>query len=293
MTVHGVTVLRGAAAPPAGLHIRLWDCGVTWRDVHVAPNVFDWSRLDGFMDEYRGRNVLLVLGMTPAWAARDPEAPGAAWIGPGSSSPPADMAAWEAYVHAVAVRYRGRIAAYQMWNEPQLREFWQPDSYIVLAEMTRRAAAIVHAVSPGTRVVAAPVLPRPSSGGMRRGGRYLSALKAKGWPVDVWAAHLYPEAGTGVARWRDLAQAWRRALSALGAPKKPAWVTETNFNLLAGPVPVTQVPGLVAGVDMACGDLRIHKAYWYAWEHTDPRLLGVPFTPESAGTAALERLMGG
>ena len=27
-------------------HVRLWDCGVTWKDIHTAPGSFNWARMD-------------------------------------------------------------------------------------------------------------------------------------------------------------------------------------------------------------------------------------------------------
>jgi hypothetical protein len=33
--------------PSAGLtHVRIWDMGVTWRDIHLNVDVYDWSKLD-------------------------------------------------------------------------------------------------------------------------------------------------------------------------------------------------------------------------------------------------------
>ena len=32
--------------PSEVTHARIWDIGATWKDIHVAPDQFDWSRLD-------------------------------------------------------------------------------------------------------------------------------------------------------------------------------------------------------------------------------------------------------
>jgi hypothetical protein len=56
--------------------------------------------------------------------------------------------------------------------------------------MTSHVQSIVRANDPGAKVVSAPVLPRASSGGMRRAEAYLRALAAYSWPIDVHAAHV-------------------------------------------------------------------------------------------------------
>ncbi len=45
MSGMGFTSLTGW--PSSGVsHIRIWDIGVTWRDIHLNVDVYDWSRLD-------------------------------------------------------------------------------------------------------------------------------------------------------------------------------------------------------------------------------------------------------
>jgi hypothetical protein len=278
--------------------LRLWDCGVEWASVNPAPGVYDWTRLDRLVARAKAagvRRIIYTLAVTPPWAAsKGKQAEQAPWLPEGSNRPPADLVVWEQFVTALVTRYRGRINAYQIWNEPQLRWFWAPESFDVLAEMTRRAARIVHLLDRSALVVAAPVLPRPSSGGMRRGGRYLSALKGRGWNVDVWSAHLYPEEGEPPARWREFCQEWARTLVELRAPKRPRWVTETNANLMCGPLPVGQQGGYVRRVAQIAEAERIGAVVWYAFgHHTDPAVLGVPFVEGSPGMAALEAIWKG
>lgn len=45
MSGMGFTSLDGW--PSSGVdHVRIWDIGVTWRDIHVGVDAYDWSRLD-------------------------------------------------------------------------------------------------------------------------------------------------------------------------------------------------------------------------------------------------------
>lgn len=295
MAVHGLGVLDPADWPTSVPLVRLWDIGVTWRDLNPAPGLFDFDRLDHILTtaQTHGTSALVyVLGSTPQWAASDPALPGyAPWIGPGSNSAPADLDTWDAYVTAMVRRYAHRIRAWQVWNEPQLRWFWAHPGYGRLAELTRRVHRIIKAHDPGLRVLGAPVLPRPSSGGMAKGRKYLEALAVKGWPIDVHTAHLYPEAGYGPPRWRQLAQSWRRGLVETRAPRLPHWVTETNFNLGHGPLPAGTCADWVAKTNTIADAEGIARVIWYAHgTHSNPRLLGIPFTPDSPGTGALTAL---
>ena len=108
--------------------------------------------------------------------------------------------------------------------------------------MTRIANNAIHAVSPTLKTISGAVLPRPSSGGMARGGKYLTALKARGWPYDICAAHMYPEIGYTPGRVRVFAQDWQAKLTDLAAPTKPKWITEINYNLGGGHRPPRRSP---------------------------------------------------
>ncbi len=38
--------------PQSGVtHVRIWDIGVAWREIHLAKDVYDWSRLDAVVNQ--------------------------------------------------------------------------------------------------------------------------------------------------------------------------------------------------------------------------------------------------
>ena len=103
-----------------------------WRDVEPEPGHWDWRQADRILNEVQRRGLQLVvrLGQTPDWA----RSPGASLA---HDAPPADMSIWRAYCAAVAERYRGKISAYQIWNEPNLSREWgdqrpDPAGYVAL-----------------------------------------------------------------------------------------------------------------------------------------------------------------
>ena len=269
--------------------------GVTWRHINIAPNMYVWDRLDLIVEgllSHGATNLTYTFGGTPQWWAKDPNLPNfAPWLGPGSNSAPIDMTHWQAFVLAVADRYRGKIGSYELWNEPQLKDFWGYDDYTVAAEMARIANNAIHSIDTSLKTLSGAVLPRTSSGGMTRGGKYLLALKDKNWPFDIHNAHIYPEIGTTPGKWRTYAEAWQAKLTTLGAPNRPKWVTETNYNLKGGALSDPGIVDYMQRTDEICKDEGIFKVYWYCWNHGDPNLLGIPFTTGSIGSATLASLL--
>ncbi len=254
--------------------IRLWDNQTTWSSIETAQNVFDWTKLDSAVNTARGNGVsdiLMVLAGTPAWATDNPTSGGAAGVLQGAAGMPKDLADWDDWVRQVATRYKGKITAYQPWNEANLVTF-STGTPKQMAQLTKRAYDIIKSIDPTATVVA------PSTG-TRLGGPFkrfyppfLRELKALGWPVDVWAAHTYPASlGTPVER-AVLARNFLAVLAAEGAPDLPVWDTENNFGL-AGPGAENPDQDIV---DRRAADwtartyldalrLGISRVYWYAW----------------------------
>ncbi len=126
---------------------------VRWASVEPEPGSFDFADLDGLVDraEAEGVQVLALLSTAPLWAGSNPN----------GTRPPAAIALWEDFVATVAGRYRGRIAAYEVWNEPNFRDLglgvgWDADleDFPRYIDYLRSAAAAIQATAPGTLVVA-------------------------------------------------------------------------------------------------------------------------------------------
>jgi uncharacterized protein YjbI with pentapeptide repeats len=295
---------------------------VAWRDVNPAPGVFDWSILDRRVAQVEswGGRPLLVLGLTPQWAAQDPNAGDPRW-GAGSASPPSTLGMWGAYVSAVSQRYGSRIGGYELWNEANLKTFWT-GSAAELAEMAGVAHRIIKASSPNAVVLAPSVTTRLSSGA-RFSAAFLDAFVGKSeTPFDAWAIHTYPAGNAGVSfdgscnadpesgetpqdcingaspklaakqRVNDVRQWQQSVVSVVGAASPlldlPIWDTEINYGL-AG-------PGIIPGVDWSedqgralinytladSAALGIDNTFWYQFTATPYDLLGVQMTPGSS-----------
>ena len=276
--------------------LRLWDNRTSWANIERSQGVFDWTALDTAVatSQAKGVNdILMVLAGTPAWATDDPSP--TALPQPGAAGMPRELAWWDNWVTQVVTRYKGKITSYQPWNEANLATF-STGSPQDMADLTKRAYDIIKRIDPAATVVA------PSTG-TRLGGpfkafypKYLAALKAYGWPVDVWAAHTYPASlGTPVDR-AALAKVWQKALTAAGAPKKPLWDTENNFGL-KGPGPQnpdvdlegTKAADWVARTYLDALRLNISRVYWYRWEPYND-LWGIQMYNNTTGAVAFQTL---
>ena len=116
--------------PSEVTHARIWDIGATWKDIHVAPDQYNWSRLDEVLGkmEATGYKHITRYCRYPSLGRFRSQCPHSApWLGPGTNSLPGDLnASWKPFVANLSQRYKGRIHAYEIWNEPQLADFVYP-----------------------------------------------------------------------------------------------------------------------------------------------------------------------
>ncbi|HEY3288683.1 MAG TPA: beta-galactosidase, partial [Anaerolineae bacterium] len=128
-----------------------------WRDIEVDKGKFDWSHADEtvFLTEHFGLKLLARLDRDPWWDRAYPEGRGS------TNGPPKDLRNFANYCAAIATRYKGRIAAYQIWNEPNLAREWggnppDPKQYV---EMLRQCYLSIKAVDPIALVISAGLSP--------------------------------------------------------------------------------------------------------------------------------------
>jgi hypothetical protein len=302
---------------------RIWDMGVTWADLQPAApalplpvdptatvtggdplpqSVSGWdadalARLDGIVDAFRAHHAdpLITLGMTPAWAAHAcPHKVGDVDWGTRTCAP-SDTSAngpWGTYVRTLAARYQGKVAYYELWNEPSLRNGYN-DSLTSLAAMAATAQSILH--SYGAKLVA-PSIPF-TNGSPKSGLGWLDTFLRQpgGTSFDVAGFHLYPtdavaRAGYG-PEWAMSQLAAARAVLARHGMHVPVWNTEVNVGRAATRTTFTGARGAaqVARTFLLNLESGVARTIWYAaddrgwggtWlENADYR------TPTAAGVA--------
>ena len=269
--IFGANVLE--TVPPSG-PIRIWDAGVTWADIEKVKGTYDWSRLDGIVAAAGKRSIMLVIGHPPAWAAKGgPDGRQASWMPAGSNRPPASIADFRKYVAAVATRYKGKIALYQVWNEPADKRFYS-GSWSELGTVVKNAYQEIKRVDPLAKVVSPPLQPRRQSGWAAKGAAIIKAMKDVGLPFDIWACHIYPQQGEGIDGFTRDCNLVRIGIA---GTKKPLWITECNYNLFGtgNPYPLKKQIGLKELTKTACNQLDIARLYWYAYAYSNPSMIAI------------------
>jgi len=297
MQIEGEEVEAWSSAPFGAL--RLWDNGTAWSQIETTKGNFKWRNLDGALANAKSKgmtDVLMVLGTTPTWAASKTTTPVYPPY-PGANSAPKNMADWDNWVTKVVQRYKGQITSYEIWNEANLKMFYN-GTPAQMADMTKRAYDIIKANDPAALVVSASPSLRLQSAFDGFYVKYLAELAKLNWPIDVLAMHTYPKGdGDPVARGALIKMA-KTAITAAGAPATlPIWDTELNYGL-AGPgaTPATKIKGAKAAgwvVRTYIDNLRygIERSYWYIWTQKPYNLLGIqayPGAPAEQGFFAIE-----
>ncbi len=257
---------------------RLWDCGPTWAQIEPQRGNFVWWILDMEIEDMETRNpagdTILELGQTPTWASIYPtmQSPD----GLGAAGPPADNLYWQEYVTAVVTRYKGRIHAYEIWNEPFTTVFWA-GTESQLVELTREAYNIIHSIDPSALVLSPSNNLQWMSGFLAAGG---------GNYVDVIATHIgsYPHAPEAIA---VSIQKMKGIMSEYGVQNKPLWNTEFEYvepDYFATDQDAAAWLARVYIVDWWFG---IERSYFYAWDDLNMTLQTVDsnFKANSAGIA--------
>jgi Glycosyl hydrolases family 39 len=239
---------------------RLMDAYVTWRELEPRKNEFDFARLDQYVAiaQQKHVKVLLPLVGTPSWtSARPKEIKGG--TPEGFAAEPADMDDWRNFVRAVATRYKGKIEAYEIWNEPNEEIFWS-GSVEQMVAISREAFQIIKSVDPGALVVSPACT-------IESGPQYLDDFLKKGGGKysDVIGYHFYtrakpPEAMIEMAaRIKDILHA--------NHVDQPVWNTESGW---ADPKPFPSDELGAAYVSRAlilAWAAGVSRFYWYAWDN--------------------------
>jgi hypothetical protein len=127
-----------------------------WHDVMPARGDYRWKKPDSIvaLTEQFGLRLLVRLDGQPGWARADNASVSL-------DAPPDNLQDFGDYCSAVATRYKGRIAAYEVWNEPNLAREWggqmpDPAAYVELLKVCYLA---IKAADPQAMVISAGMAP--------------------------------------------------------------------------------------------------------------------------------------
>lgn len=124
---------------------------VRWEEIEPEPGITSWDCIDRVVDgaNRRGLKVLLSVTTSPAWARPDRE-----------SGRPGNPAWFGQFCMRMAERYRGRIHAVEVFNEPNLEREWGPFmNPAEYAGMLEWAYYGIKQVAPDVMVISAGLAP--------------------------------------------------------------------------------------------------------------------------------------
>lgn len=129
-----------------------------WSDIEKRPGEWDFFRADQLVDEIEAKGLKLIVRLTetPEWAHTKP-ADATGYV----DSPPDDYADYANYCGTIAERYKGRIAAYQIWNEPNLAREWgnKPPNAAEYTQLLKGCSEAIRAVDPDAILISAGLAP--------------------------------------------------------------------------------------------------------------------------------------
>jgi hypothetical protein len=127
-----------------------------WATTEHEAGRYDFRWLDRVIDDALARGLEILLETSYG----NPSYPGGGGRTLNRGFPVSDSAleAWDRWVEAMAVRYRGRVSDWGMWNEPDGNDAHTPE---VTADFNIRTAAIIKRVQPDARIAGA-VIRRPN-----------------------------------------------------------------------------------------------------------------------------------
>lgn len=191
----------------------LWSFVAPTRPANPAdPNdpAYDWSRLDAIFSGLKAAKITPIVSTysTPAWAVQGRSTAFATAYNPNAPVP----ALYGQFMRAVATRYSGtfrpagvatplpRVRHYEVWNEPNLKAFFNFNGRSTVAKykgLVRAAYPQIKAANKRAIVIAGVGGPRSSTGNGNVGAKQwmLGLVNDKRVKFDAYSQHIYPSKG--------------------------------------------------------------------------------------------------
>lgn len=128
---------------------------IPWREFELSPGQINLGLLDEIVSTLEAGNYQIMFTITtaPDWARTIRE----------ESGPPDDINQFGVFAGQLAERYKGRIHAYEIWSEPNLRSRWKSVVHSIGAEsymaLLQTAYSAIKSADPAAVVVSAGLAP--------------------------------------------------------------------------------------------------------------------------------------
>lgn len=238
---------------------------VEWATVEPERGRWDFAAMDRTVElaQAYGIELLEVLGYNAPWNTPIPGS---------TKTKPQDMRAFGGFVQRMAERYRGRIRAWEVWNEPNSDTFLagpyaaRPEQrWLDYAEILETAHRALKAADPGNVVVFGGLAHTSSHWGADLAACYVAG--ALRW-CDVLAIHPYagghPERDPYYARYID---ELLDVMAAQADSARPVWITEVGLPTSGHELAVSeaqQAANIEPTFRVALRRAQVKKVFYYA-----------------------------
>ncbi len=213
----------------AAMHVTWIRMDIDWSTIENGPGQFNWAYTDQIVIESMARhmNVIGLISYTPQWARSS---------GTTNHVPPDHLSDYANFARIVTARYAPfGLRTWEIWNEPNGNQFWQPgpdaNEY---GALFRVAAAAIRGVEANATLLTGGLTPGPDYGGLVSQTTYLDQLYSNGTAqlADGIAVHPYSFPSLpmdpnqlAVGGFKDL-PALHALMDRHGDGRKKIWITE-------------------------------------------------------------------
>lgn len=97
----------------------------TWNAIEPENGTFTFDQYDQVVEEATGAGVrvLGILDYSAEWASSAPTT----WTDGRDRAPPKNLEDWREYVYKTVDHFKGRVSHWEVWNEPNIDDFWLPE----------------------------------------------------------------------------------------------------------------------------------------------------------------------
>jgi hypothetical protein len=271
--------------------VRMIDTMTFWADLEPQKGQWRFEKLDEDLAvaEKHDTPLVMIFGLSPKWASLRPQE---TFNGRGGvTAEPKNMEDWRNYIRTMATRYKGRIRYWEVWNEPNGKDFYTgtPEK---LAELAKEEYTIFHQIDPDAVIVGPPVV---GGGGPAWLDQYFRAGGAR--YTDVGAFHFYvsPRAPEAMV---PLIHEGEAVMSKYGLREKPVWNTETGWTITSHKAQARAYNASFAKIltddESAAYVARayvlnwlegVSKFFWYEWDNANMGLAEADGTPKAGARA--------
>src|SRR5437867_8792230 len=178
-------IVDASIAPDHPLYVRI---RAPWSLLEPAPGAYDWSEVDRIVSPYRAANFVTSLCLYGTNRAIDP-------AGRTPSAANAEvMRDWLALARAAALHFKGQVAYYEVWDEPNRTPEFSLEHVSEFAYLLKNTSVTIRSADPEARIVQGSLA--LGAGSQEADLAWQDALYDQGVAtyVDVLAIHPAPDA---------------------------------------------------------------------------------------------------